>query len=181
MEKRESISKKKRFDIFKRDGFQCQYCGASPPEVVLEIDHIQPISKGGSNALDNLLTACFGCNRGKSNGLLQVAPEALADKAEKLAEKREQLKAYERLQKSIRKEQDKQIDELQEIMRTRHPGKVFSEKFKTDIRRQFMPRLAFFQIRDAMERAMTNATRGGCEGAVKYFCGICWKIIRGPE
>jgi len=180
-EKRESFTKKKRFDIFKRDGFRCQYCGSSPPEVVLEIDHIHPISKGGTNTIDNLLTACFDCNRGKSNGLLEVAPESIADKAEKLAEKREQLKAYERLQKSIRKEQDKQIDELQEIMRSHHPGKVFSDKFKLDIRRQFMPRLAFFHIREAMEQAMVRARQGGCEGAVKYFCGICWKVIRGSE
>ena len=34
------MSKKMRFDVFKRDGFQCQYCGSTPPSVVLEVDHI---------------------------------------------------------------------------------------------------------------------------------------------
>lgn len=107
-----------------------------------------------------------------------MAPETIADKAEKMAEKRAQLRAYERLQSSIRKEQDKQIDELQEILQKYHPGRFFSEKFKLDIRRQFMTRLAFFQIREAMELAMIKASKGGCDGAVKYFCGICWKTIR---
>lgn len=47
--KRKNISKGKRFDIFKRDGFTCQYCGKQPPGVVLHVDHITPVSKGGTN------------------------------------------------------------------------------------------------------------------------------------
>ncbi len=35
-EERKPLSKKMRFDVFKRDGFQCQYCGAMPPNIVLE-------------------------------------------------------------------------------------------------------------------------------------------------
>lgn len=64
---RESLSKKIRFEVFKRDAFTCQYCGNSSPEVVLEVDHIKPVSKGGDNSLTNLITSCFKCNRGKSN------------------------------------------------------------------------------------------------------------------
>ena len=33
---REAVSKKRRFDVFKRDGFTCQYCGATPPGVLLK-------------------------------------------------------------------------------------------------------------------------------------------------
>ena len=43
------ISKKLRFEVFKRDGFQCAYCGKTPPEVSLEVDHIQPKSKKGKD------------------------------------------------------------------------------------------------------------------------------------
>lgn len=56
---RSAIGKKLRFEIFKRDGFACQYCGATPPGALLEIDHIHPVSSGGSNESDNLITACF--------------------------------------------------------------------------------------------------------------------------
>ena len=66
-EKRKSISKKVRFEVFKRDKFTCQYCGKSAPDVVLEVDHIKPVSKGGNNSMLNLVTACFECNRGKTN------------------------------------------------------------------------------------------------------------------
>jgi len=67
MAKRKSLSKKTRFEVFKRDNFTCQYCGEKAPNVILEVDHINPVSKGGSNELLNLVTSCFDCNRGKSN------------------------------------------------------------------------------------------------------------------
>ncbi len=65
--KRKSLGKKTRFEVFKRDSFTCQYCGNSSPEIILEIDHIKPVSKGGDNELTNLITSCFDCNRGKRN------------------------------------------------------------------------------------------------------------------
>jgi 5-methylcytosine-specific restriction endonuclease McrA len=40
-----AISRKIRFEIFKRDSFKCQYCGRSAPEIVLNVDHINPVSK----------------------------------------------------------------------------------------------------------------------------------------
>ena len=67
MAKRKNLSKSVRFEVFKRDSFTCQYCGKSAPDVVLEVDHIIPVSKGGDNDISNLITSCFECNRGKSN------------------------------------------------------------------------------------------------------------------
>jgi len=63
---------KLRFDILKRDNFTCQYCGRKAPEVILEIDHIHPMSKGGSNEIENFKTAYKDCNMGKSNNLLEI-------------------------------------------------------------------------------------------------------------
>lgn len=73
-------SKRLRFEVFNRDQFTCQYCGAQPPDVVLECDHITPLSHGGATSLDNLITACEACNKGKSDTPLgQVAPRPDAD------------------------------------------------------------------------------------------------------
>ena len=63
---------KMRFSILKRDNFTCQYCGRKAPEVILEIDHIHPKSKGGKNIMSNFKTACRDCNMGKSNTLLEI-------------------------------------------------------------------------------------------------------------
>ena len=70
MAQRKGLSKKTRFEVFKRDSFKCQYCGRSAPDVILEVDHIIPVSEGGKNELLNLVTSCRDCNRGKSNKLL---------------------------------------------------------------------------------------------------------------
>lgn len=68
MAKRKAISKKIRFEIFKRDKFTCKWCGRSPvqDEVILEVDHITPVKLGGNNHMLNLVTSCFDCNRGKA-------------------------------------------------------------------------------------------------------------------
>ena len=68
--KRKSIGNKLRFEVFKRDSFTCKWCGKSSPDVVLNVDHIEPVSKGGTNEILNLITSCFECNSGKSNRLL---------------------------------------------------------------------------------------------------------------
>ena len=65
--KREEISIRRRFLVFKRDQFTCVLCGRSGVGVKLEVDHKNPLSKGGNNTIDNLQTLCFECNRGKRN------------------------------------------------------------------------------------------------------------------
>lgn len=61
-----AISKALRFQVFRRDGHTCQYCGGRPPDVALVIDHVVPIALGGSDGPENLVTSCRECNAGKS-------------------------------------------------------------------------------------------------------------------
>lgn len=88
------VSKRIRFEIFKRDVFTCQYCGSRPPDVVLEVDHIEPRAAGGGNENINLITSCFDCNRGKGKkplGVVAVRPDAnleLLEAQQELAEAR---------------------------------------------------------------------------------------------
>ena len=91
--KRKNIPNKLRFEVFKRDSFTCQYCGQSAPNVVLEVDHLLPVSKGGDNDILNLITSCWTCNNGKSNILLTDNTMLEKQKAQldELNEKRLQL------------------------------------------------------------------------------------------
>jgi len=59
-----------RFDVFQRDGHACQYCGRTPPDVVLVVDHLIPVAQGGTDDFDNLVTSCEDCNSGKSDKLI---------------------------------------------------------------------------------------------------------------
>jgi hypothetical protein len=60
------VSARTRFEIFKRDGFRCVYCGATPLNKPLHADHVVALANGGSNAASNLVTACGDCNQGKA-------------------------------------------------------------------------------------------------------------------
>lgn len=62
-----NISTSVRVDVIKRDNCRCVFCGATARETQLQIDHIIPFSKGGSNDLSNLQALCVECNRGKSD------------------------------------------------------------------------------------------------------------------
>ena len=65
---------KLRWVVLSRDNFTCQYCGQAAPNVKLEVDHVILVSEGGTDNLDNLVTACFACNQGK--GVLKVSVSA---------------------------------------------------------------------------------------------------------
>ena len=64
--KRSGLSLKLRFEVLKRDEYRCRICGTTAENGArLEVDHKIPVSKGGSNVIDNLWALCFECNRGK--------------------------------------------------------------------------------------------------------------------
>ena len=67
-QKRKSLPASLRYQILSRDNYTCQACGAKAEDgVLLEVDHIYPISKGGTNEPRNLRTLCRTCNRGKGD------------------------------------------------------------------------------------------------------------------
>lgn len=60
-----AISARTRFKVLIRDEFTCRYCGKRGNQSQLHVDHVRPVSAGGSDAIDNLVTACVDCNLGK--------------------------------------------------------------------------------------------------------------------
>ena len=59
-----------RFNLFLRDEFQCQYCGAKGE---LTFDHVVPRSKGGLTNWENVVAACAACNFRKGSSSLRQA------------------------------------------------------------------------------------------------------------
>lgn len=93
MSQRPHMSKKLRFEVFKRDAFTCQYCGRKAPEIVLQCDHIKAVAEGGTTDILNLVTSCVDCNAGK--GARSLSEQAtLSKQMDQLAElqaRREQI------------------------------------------------------------------------------------------
>lgn len=72
-EQRALMTKKLREHIKKRDNYTCKYCENSiykEPNLLLEVDHILPIAKGGCTIENNLQTLCWKCNRAKSSKII---------------------------------------------------------------------------------------------------------------
>ncbi|WP_413828870.1 HNH endonuclease [Methanobrevibacter sp. UBA412] len=69
--RKRDITLTKRTLVLERDNYTCQMCGRDRYDgVKLEVDHIIPVLKGGSDDISNLQTLCFDCNRGESDKIL---------------------------------------------------------------------------------------------------------------
>lgn len=121
---RKAISKRIRFEVFKRDGFACQYCGRKAPEVVLHIDHVSPVCKGGPNELLNYVTACIDCNLGK--GPREISDESILAKQqaqlEELNEKREQLRMMIKWRDGLKELENAKLEEIERAYHAAVPG-----------------------------------------------------------
>lgn len=94
--RRKPVGKRLRFSIFARDNFTCKYCGKQSDEVPLHLDHVIPVSKGGTNDESNLVTSCRDCNLGKSNIEIDQAAPTESDRLRMLQEAHEQEEAARR-------------------------------------------------------------------------------------
>lgn len=181
-----AITKKLRFEVFKRDGFTCQYCGRTPPDVTLEIDHINPKSKNGKDDINNLITSCFDCNRGKSNIPLEKAPMSLKGKAKIIQERELQLREYNKLLAKIEKRLSREAEKINNIFQEYFPSRILTETFLLKTVKKFLKLLTFFEVAEAMRLACVKMSGNvkPCDdadrasAATKYFCGICWGIIK---
>jgi hypothetical protein len=173
-----AISKKIRFEVFKRDGFRCAYCGKTPPEVVLEADHIDPKANCGCDSIDNLLTACFDCNRGKRNIPLDKIPSTLSENIEVIREREEQIKEHRKLLDSIERRKKKDIKAIADTFKEYFPNDRLTDTFQKSSVKLFLSKLPIHEVVDAMNIACSRRSDSSLN-AVKYFCGICWSKIKG--
>lgn len=173
---RKSLSKRMRFDVFKRDGFICQYCGSHPPKVVLEIDHVIPVRDGGDDSIDNLVTSCFNCNRGKSGVGLEVIPKSLAQRGAEIRESEEQIAGYREIVQSRQDRIEEDIWRIADALIDKASRDGISREYFQAIK-NFHIRLSFHEVLDAAEISR-NKKLYSERARFKYFCGVCWNKIR---
>lgn len=129
MAKRKSLTKKTRFEVFKRDSFTCQYCGQAAPRVILQVDHIHPVSKDGDNDILNLITSCEDCNGGKSDRLLSddAAVQKQKSQLDELNERREQLEMMVAWREGLRELGDMELNAFASAWSATVPGYSLNE------------------------------------------------------
>ena len=136
MAKRKNLTKKVRFEVFKRDSFKCVYCGSEAPDVVLEVDHILPVIEGGTNDMHNLVTSCFDCDRGKGKRKINDETELKKSNVElrKMKNRKEQLEFMIKWKKELYSIEDDECNFINSILNKR-TGFSFNDKGKENIKK----------------------------------------------
>lgn len=176
-----AISKRVRFEIFKRDSFTCLYCGSRPPEVVLEIDHVIPISKGGTSDPCNLATSCNACNNGKRNIPLEELPHKHLDTLEERREKLDQLKAIMEMtaeQLDLEESAFRVVSDYWIKLDEGDPSRSELAGEPARAVRRFLKTLPLEEVLDSVSVAFHRFGEKSGHTLFKYFCGICWKKIK---
>ena len=186
MAKRKQLSKKIRFEVFKRDSFTCQYCGRSAPEVILQVDHIKPVSGGGTNDLINLVTSCVDCNLGKGDRKLDdksiVAKQI--DQMKAINERQEQLAMMAEWRNSLLTIEENSVNVLAEYINRiilesgreisdsyRHQLKVLVKKYPIDD--------IYLAIDKAEDTYLKDKSEESIEKFLTYIPRICyWQKVQ---
>lgn len=180
-----AVSTRTRFEVFKRDKFTCQYCGRTPPTVILHVDHVVATANGGTDAPINLVTACQDCNLGKSDVPLDQVTRPLADQIAEAKERREQVEAFNQFLADARADEDDAIETLGvHWFHSFMDGEwVFGSSSRINSIRTFLRRLPFERIKEAMDIAESRISVFGRDDNKRwrYFCGVCWNMIREAE
>ncbi|WP_417913879.1 HNH endonuclease [Candidatus Electronema sp. JM] len=166
-QERKPITKKTRFEVFKRDSFKCQYCGAKAPEVVLHVDHIKPVSKGGNNDLLNLVTSCISCNLGKSDKTLDdnAVVSKTREQMEELQDRREQLEMMMEWKEGLRDLNQDILDRLCDFWHKLAPGYIVNDNGQQNIKK-WLRKFSLDEIMSAMDIAAESYLKFNDNGSV---------------
>ena len=182
---RKPISTRTRFEIFKRDGFACQYCGRTPPVVILHVDHIIAVANGGDGSRENLITSCSDCNLGKSNVPIGDAPEPLKATLQREIEAAKQSKQYNRWLREIRNAKDADFQTVSSAIisaQGEDPAQWVIAGPRARSVRAILRRLPAEAVVDAVQIADEFwPFRFKEPKTFRYFCGVCWSMVDRAE
>lgn len=178
-----AISRSLRFQVLKRDGHTCRYCGAKAPDVKLHVDHVIPAALGGTDEPGNLVAACAECNGGKAamppdaETVADVDRDAIRWAAAMKKAGAIRMKAdYDALQRRAKAEEV--FEDLWEAWRgeygvrsgNRPQGWLDSVMSFLDLG------IRFSTIGEAIRKSM-SASHVPADDKFRYMCGILWRIV----
>lgn len=174
-----AVSKSLRFEVMRRDGFACRYCGGEPPDVKLHVDHVTPVALGGQDVASNLVTSCEDCNQGK--GSTPPDAEIVQDVQEMDARRREAMKRAREVEAERQYQETMAIGYVDAEWQRWSMGSSNDEvprptSWEDDIRRFHQLGLTTEQMTLAVDIAMKSKAKP--RNTWRYFCGVCWNRVR---
>lgn len=170
-----AVSKRLRAEIFRRDNSTCHYCGAKAPDVKITIDHVIPVTLGGSDDPSNLTTACEDCNAGKTS----VPPDAATVKqiSEDAFRWANAIKAAGENMLGERETARAAFDQKWRAWSEGRPPVPRPEDWGLSIDRFLKVGLPLSILLDCVDIAMSTR-KVKAHDVFTYMCGVAWKEVR---
>lgn len=170
-----AISKRVRYEILRRDGHKCRYCGVVADESPLVVDHVTPTALGGTDDPSNLVASCRDCNSGKA---ASKPDESLVAEVSDDALKHARLikQAYAVLVEQV-SNRDDYIIEVEDAIRELTDYRL-STRGRQSVGRWFDIGVPVRLAVDAAQRAYTHHKRMDWERRFQYMCGIVWNQVQ---
>ena len=166
-----AVSKRLRFEIFRRDNHACRYCGAGAPDAALTVDHVIPVALGGTDEPTNLVTACADCNAGKTSMPpdAEIVDDVRADAARWSAA----MQTAAELSAAQTRSREAYVDEVIEAW----------QWYRKRVPRGLNASIGRFHdaglpVSVCVEMVDVAFAAYGVQDRVSYFAGCCWARIR---
>ncbi|AHH98231.1 HNH endonuclease [Kutzneria albida] len=172
-----SVSKRLRFEIFRRDSHSCRYCGATASNTKLTIDHVTPVALGGSDEPSNLVTACRDCNSGKTSSspdapfVADVAQDALRWARAQQAAAQQMLRQFE-----TRSIHHRAFEERWNQWPRGGQAIALPGGWEHSVDNFVAAGLPVPILLDCIDKAMP-VNRVANENVFRYACGIAWNLV----
>lgn len=166
-----AVSKRTRFEVLRRDAYTCRYCRST--DNPLTVDHVTPVSLGGSDEPSNLVAACRDCNSGKASS----SPDA--DTVSKVEEDAVRWAAAMRQAAMVMAEQVDDRDAYWgEFLNAWPSHRYMSNNMESTVLRFFDLGLPVNVMAEAARAAGANR---GVWDREAYFAAICWKRVKAMQ
>jgi len=177
-----AISRRLRYEVLRRDGYTCRYCGAKAPDVKLNVDAVVPEALGGSHKdPTNLITACEACNGGKTSSNPDAPLVAdVAERALEWAHAMRQAQAGMLADIEARGRDQAQFEQWWDSWgRGEGPSRTLIPKdpaWWVTVNQLTAAGLPLPVLKDCIELAMTRRNVKD-ENKFRYMCGIAWNKV----
>jgi hypothetical protein len=172
-----TVSRRLRFEVLRRDGYTCRYCGAKAPDVTLTVDHVVPTTLGGDDDPRNLVACCQQCNAGKSS----IAPddpivEDVDATAMLFADAIERVASARRADRDALNGEIARFDEhWQQFHNAYYDTPPRDADWRSSIERFISLGLNVDDLIHFTHVTMRGPARG--QNVWRYFCGCCWREL----
>lgn len=169
-----AVSKRTRFEVFRRDNYTCRYCRSATD--ALRVDHVTPLSLGGTDDPSNLVAACQDCNAGKAASspdeatVAQVADDAMRWAAA-IAQAAEMRRARRDATKGL-------LDRFRAYWKEHTIDAPMPYDWEQSVLRFIDGGLSEEDVRDAVDTTIARVNPFHGYKYFRYFAGVCWNMLR---